>query len=67
MTKTFEETVQGWLSRVTIQDAIEMFGMSWHTVSDIDVERLKKLTRPSFKGLERLAIDENYWERGTGS
>ena len=60
VTKTFEQTVQAWLSRVTIQDAVEMFGTSWHTVSDLDLERLKKLSRPSLKGLERLAIDENY-------
>ena len=66
VTKTFEETVQAWLSRVTIQDAVEMFGTSWHTVSDIDIERLKKLSRPSLKGLQRLAIDENYLGRRHG-
>ena len=66
MTKTFEETVQAWLSRVTIQDAVEMFGTSWHTVSDLDIERLKNLSRPSLKGLQRLAIDENYLGRRHG-
>ena len=66
VTKTFEETVQAWLSRVTIQDAVEMFGTSWHTVSDLDIERLKKLSRPSLKGLQRLAIDENYLGRRHG-
>ena len=66
VTKTFEETVQAWLSRVTIQDAVEMFGTSWHTVSDLDLERLKKLSRPSLKGLQRLAIDENYLGRRHG-
>ena len=47
VTKTFEQTVQAWLSRVTIQDAVEMFGTSWLTVSDLDIKRLRKLSRPS--------------------
>ena len=60
VTKTFERTVEAWLSRVTIQDAALMFGTSWHTVSDIDLARLKKLPKPKLSEVQRLAIDENY-------
>jgi transposase len=37
-----------------------MFGVAWHTVSAVDLARLKKLPRPQLSGLKRLAIDENY-------
>ena len=51
--------LEGWLSRLTIQDVVETFGVSWSTVCDIDLRRLKKLSRPKLAGLQRLAIDEN--------
>ena len=60
VTKQFERCVEGWLSRMTIQDAVEALGVSWNTVCDIDIKRLKKLTRPELSGLRRLAIDELY-------
>ena len=60
ITKGFERFVESWLSRVTIQDAVEMFGVSWNTVSEIDIRRLKKLSRPGLGGLKHLAVDENY-------
>lgn len=52
--------MEAWLSRLTIQDAVEIFGVSWNTVCEIDIRRLKKLSRPGLKGLKRLAIDEVY-------
>lgn len=60
ITKKFEEFLKAWLSRLTIQDAVEAFGVSWNTVCEIDVQRLKQLSRPGLAGLKRLAIDEVY-------
>ncbi len=60
ITKEFERCLEQWLSRVTIQDAVETFGVSWNTACDIDLRRLKKLARPDLAKLKRLAIDENY-------
>jgi transposase len=60
VTKEFERCLEAWLSRLTIQDVVETFGVSWSTVCDIDLRRLKKLSRPGLAGLKRLAIDENY-------
>ncbi len=45
---------------MTIQDIVETFGISWNTVCEIDLARLKKLARPQLSGLKRLAIDENH-------
>ena len=39
---------------------VEMYGLSWNTVCEIDVARQKKMARPKLSGLKRLAIDENY-------
>ena len=60
VTQAFERCLEAWLSRLTIQDVVETFGISWNTVCDIDLRRLKKLSRPGLAGLQRLAIDENY-------
>lgn len=60
VTKEFERCLEDWLSRLTIQDVVETFGISWNTVCDLDLRRLKKLSRPGLAGLKRLAIDENY-------
>jgi transposase len=60
VTQEFERCLEAWLSRVTIQDVVETFGVSWNTVCEIDLRRLKKLARPKLSGLRRLAIDENY-------
>ncbi len=60
ITKTFEAFIERQLTRLTIQDVVEMYGLSWNTVSEIDLARLKKLARPKLGGLKRLAIDENY-------
>ncbi len=59
ITKTFEGFIERQLTRLTIQDVVEMYGLSWNTVSEIDLARLKKLARPKLGGLKRLAIDEN--------
>ena len=60
MTKTFEKTLDAWLSKLTLQDAATMFGVAWHTVCDVDLARLKKLPRPQLSEVQRLAMDENY-------
>lgn len=60
VTKTFEKTLDAWLSKLTLQDAATMFGVAWHTVCDVDLARLKKLPRPQLSEVQRLAIDENY-------
>lgn len=60
ITKRFERFIEAWLSRLTIQDVVEMFGVSWNTVCEIDLRRLKTLSRPALGGLKRLALDENY-------
>lgn len=60
VTKTFEKSLEAWLSKLTIQDAAEMFGVAWHTVSEVDLARLQKLPRPKLSQVRRLAIDENY-------
>ena len=67
VTKTFERTVGAWLSRVTIQDAVEMLGTSWHTVSEIDLARLKKLPKPKLSEVKRLRSMRTIWGSGTGS
>ena len=59
VTKEFERCLEAWLSRLTIQDAVETFGVSWNTVCDLDLRRLKKRARPNLAGWKRLAIDEN--------
>ena len=59
VTKEFERCLEAWLSRLTIQDVVETFGVSWNTVCDLDLRRLKKRTRPNLAGWKRLAIDEN--------
>ena len=60
ITKTFEAFIEQQLTRLTIQDIVEMYGISWNTVCEIDLARLKKMARPGLKGLRRLAIDENH-------
>ncbi|MFO1043941.1 MAG: hypothetical protein U0941_19330 [Planctomycetaceae bacterium] len=60
ITKKLEQCLEAWLSRLTIQDAVAVFGVSWNTVCEIDIRRLKKLSRPGLPGLKRLAIDEVY-------
>ena len=37
VTKTFEKSLEAWLSKLTIQDAAQMFGVAWHTVSEVDL------------------------------
>lgn len=64
ITKTFEAFLEAWLSRLTIQDVVKVFGVSWNTVCEIDIRRLKKLSRPGLAGLKRLAIDEVYLGKG---
>ena len=60
ITKTFEVFIERQLSRLSIQDVVAIYGLSWNTVCETDLARLKKLARPKLSGLTRLAIDENY-------
>ena len=60
VTKQCEITVAAWLPRVTVRDAEQMFGLSWNTVCQIDLQRLHKLSRPNLSKIRRLALDENY-------
>lgn len=60
ITKSFELFIEQQLTRLTIQDVVETDGLSWNTVCEIDLARLRKLARPGLKGLKRLATDENY-------
>ena len=60
ITKSFELFIERWLSRLTIQDVVAMYGLSWDTVCEIDVARLKRLARQKLSELKHLAIDENY-------
>ena len=60
ITKCFEAFLEQQLTRLTIQDVVEIYGLSWNTVGEIDLARLKKLARPGLKTLRRLAIDENF-------
>ena len=46
ITKTFEDFIEQQLTRLTIQDVVELYGLSWNTVCEIDLARLKKLARP---------------------
>ncbi len=64
ITKTFEGFIERQLTRLTIQDVVEMYGLSWNTVSEINLARFKKLARPKLGGVKRLAIDENDTSRG---
>ena len=60
ITKSFELFIEQQLTRLTIQDVVETYGLSWNTVCEIDIARLKKLARPKLSALQRLATDENY-------
>ena len=60
VTKKFEQYVEHWLPELTISAAVSMFGVSWNTICEIDIRRLRKLPQPELKSLKRLAIDENY-------
>lgn len=59
-TKHFESYVDKWLNRVTIQDVVEITGLSWDTIAQIDYRRLKSLSRPGLKQVRRIALDEVY-------
>ena len=54
VTKAFQKSLEAWLSKLTIQDAAQMFGVAWQTVSEMDLARLKKLPRPKLSGIEAI-------------
>lgn len=62
VSKEFERSLKSWLTRLTIQDAVAAFGMTWNTVCEIDIKLLMTLPRRELSGLKRLAIDEVYLE-----
>ena len=59
-TKDFERFAAGLLQYLTPQDLTTYLGISWGTAAAIDQRRMKALTQPKLKTLQRLAIDEIY-------
>ena len=58
-TKRFQRFVLDLLRLMTIQDVAKHLGVSWDVVKGIQKDDLtKRYSRPSLKGLRRLAIDE---------
>lgn len=57
--KRFERYALELLRYMTIQDVSRHLGISWDVIKDIQKADLKKrFSKPSFKSLKRLAIDE---------
>ena len=58
-TKRFEQAVADLCRVLPIEHVAEHFGLSWHTVKEIDQRRLEKeVGTPCYDGLRLLAIDE---------
>jgi transposase len=58
-TKRFERAVAELCRVLPIEHVAEHFGLSWHTVKEIDQRRLEKeVGTPCYDGLRLLAIDE---------
>ena len=59
MTKRMERAVGDLCRVLPIKHVAAHFGLSWHTVREIDERRLRdQLGTPCYDGLKRLAIDE---------
>lgn len=58
-TKRFERYVLDLCKHMTMTDVAHHLGISWHTVKDIQKRYLqRKFSRPSLRGLHRIAVDE---------
>lgn len=58
-TKRFERAVADLCRVLPIEHVAAHFGLSWHTVKEIDRSRLQsEVGTPCYEGLRRLAIDE---------
>jgi|YelNatPaOPRAMG01_1025707.scaffolds.fasta_scaffold97947_1 transposase len=58
-TKRFERYVLDLSKYMTMKDVAHHLGISWHTVKEIQKAHLRThFSRPSLKGLRRIAIDE---------
>jgi transposase len=58
-TKRFERAVAELCRVMTVAHVAEYFGLSWHTVKEIDRRRLQaEVGTPCYEGLRLLAVDE---------
>ena len=58
-TKRFEQAVADLCREMPIKKVAEHYGLSWHTVREIDKRRLvREVGTPCYDGLRRLAVDE---------
>ena len=58
-TRRFEQAVEDLCRYLPIKQVAEHFGLSWHTVKEIDKRRLlREVGTPCYDGLRLLAIDE---------
>ena len=58
-TKRFERAVADLCRVLPIEHVAAHYGLSWHTVKEIDRRRLQsEVGTPCYEGLQRLAIDE---------
>jgi transposase len=58
-TKRFERAVAQLCRKLSIRDVAEHYGLSWHTVKEIDRRRLvSEVGTPCYDGLRLLAVDE---------
>lgn len=58
-TRRFERAVEDLCRYLPVKQVAEHFGLSWHTVKEIDKRRLEReVGTPCYDGLRLLAIDE---------
>lgn len=58
-TRRFEQAVEDLCRYLPVKQVAEHFGLSWHTVKEIDKRRLQReVGTPCYDGLRLLAIDE---------
>lgn len=58
-TRRFEQAVEDLCRYLPVKQVAEHFGLSWHTVKEIDKRRLEcEVGTPCYDGLRLLAIDE---------
>jgi transposase len=64
-TKRFERYVLELSKHMTMMDTARHLGISWHTVKEIQKRYLRRyFSRPTLKGLKRIAVDEISIGRG---